>query len=447
MPRDKLQNANSTRNRKYESGVRMRQRTLLLCLLLAGSIGSLLFSYRHATRWTPSFSITDKLRNASINAVFPLALNTSSTSSILLVSAYFPVSKSKHSLGEYRAWLASFLAQIESPIYFFTPPEYADIVREARPAHLPLMLNTSFSTPWDIPPMHGLHEAYVDMYRRDREAFRHSPELYAIWNSKPYLLEEGLRNAVAVMAPSNSGTPPAFENAFWVDAGSFRVEHRYAQWPSSARVREVFAEGSRISGTPVDDLIFFPVYRQPNNEWKGWTEDQGPIDIDFSEGSFFGGSPRAVAWWKQEFYAQHDKYKAAGFFVGKDQTLINALMFLHPKRFITVWIDQPKPTSGHSVPSTRRHCGPEWYYYVYVLSTPQEQEAMRVLWEIAANSPWAWPSQWFRWLKAKWMWIDKRGPMSGHGDDYICPVNDVLSVDRLLKTQFGSGWPVTHSRD
>lgn len=38
---------------------------------------------------------------------------------------------------------------------------------------------------------------------------------------------------------------------------------------------------------------------------------------------------------------EHDKYLAKGIFVGKDQPLINAIMFLHPSKFISVWVGQP----------------------------------------------------------------------------------------------------------
>jgi len=89
------------------------------------------------------------------------------------------------------------------------------------------------------------------------------------------------------------------------------------------------------------------------------------VDIEFSEGTFFGSTPGTIEWYCKTFYRYHDHYISTppiGFslksttphhhphvkppadggtyppfhFVGKDQTLINALMFLYPHRFFTV---------------------------------------------------------------------------------------------------------------
>ncbi len=54
--------------------------------------------------------------------------------------------------------------------------------------HAPLTLNTSFSSPFDVPPLRGREEQYDAMHAKDREGFRHTPALYAVWNAKPWLL-------------------------------------------------------------------------------------------------------------------------------------------------------------------------------------------------------------------------------------------------------------------
>ncbi|KAJ7459706.1 hypothetical protein FB451DRAFT_958551, partial [Mycena latifolia] len=90
-----------------------------------------------------------------------------------------------------------------------------------------------------------------------------------------------------------------------------------------------------------------------------WLEDRGPIDIEFSEDqsrliislptcSFFGGLLRIVAWCSM-FYAYHDYYLAVGMFVGKDQTLINALL-LFPSRLIGMWLDDPLARAHADLP-------------------------------------------------------------------------------------------------
>lgn len=192
---------------------------------------------------------------------------------ILLVSAFFPLSKSKHTMHDYRNWLARFLQPIDTDIYMFVPPEMESLVRELRGARL-LTLNTTFSSPFDIPPLVGLEERYVKMHTQDREKHRHSPELYAVWAGKPYFLDEAVRNAGV-----------QYDYAFWSDAGSFRDEHRYAAWPDARRVQRVWEEGSRLSGTPSEDLLFFPTYGMPRKSMRDWREDMGPVDDEFSEGT------------------------------------------------------------------------------------------------------------------------------------------------------------------
>lgn len=55
-----------------------------------------------------------------------------SASPILLVSAFYPLAKSKHTDEEYAAWLAQFLGHVDTDIYFFTTPALEPIVRAAR---------------------------------------------------------------------------------------------------------------------------------------------------------------------------------------------------------------------------------------------------------------------------------------------------------------------------
>ena len=198
---------------------------------------------------------------------------------ILLVSAFFPLSKSKHTVSDYKAWLTRFLQPITTPIYFFTTPDMAPLILSLRGSGLPITINTSFASPLDVPPLKdgvGTRAMYEEMYTWDRERHRHSPELYAVWAAKPYLLDEGLTNAEA-----EGGL---YDYAFWTDGGSFRDDHDYTLWPDPQRVREVWEEGSRESGTPEEELLFFPMWAPPHQSMKFWEEGMGPIDNEFSEG-------------------------------------------------------------------------------------------------------------------------------------------------------------------
>jgi len=91
---------------------------------------------------------------------------------------------------------------------------------------------------------------------------------------------------------------------------------------------------------------------------------QGPIDIDLLEGGFFGGCKEAVTDYSTVFYQLHDLW-APNFFIGKDQQIYNAMLFLRPGLVVTYDI-----TSLHDDNAER--CGDRWFYYQYWLASPQE---------------------------------------------------------------------------
>jgi len=211
-------------------------------------------------------------------SLFPTKVDTTDVS-ILLVSAFFPLAKSKHSHEDYIGWLRKYLTKVTTHIYFFSPPEIENMIRELR-GDLPMTLNTSFSSPFDIPPLRGLRDRYEVMHELDPEKYIHSPELYAVWTCKTYFLEEGLRNS------KTNGFD--FTWAFWNDAGSFRDDQEFTVWPDQHRIREIFLEGSNLTGTRAKDLLFMPIWNSPGDELKGWQEDDGPVQPhdSVSEGEF-----------------------------------------------------------------------------------------------------------------------------------------------------------------
>ncbi|KAF7297844.1 hypothetical protein MKEN_01408300 [Mycena kentingensis (nom. inval.)] len=337
---------------------------------------------------------------------------------ILLVSGFFPLSKSKHPMSDYQYWLERFLRPITTDIYFYAPPEMEELVRRCRGSDLPITVDTSYASPFDIPPLKGLREPYEAMHAQDRESFRHSAELYAVWNAKPFFLD----NAVQML---NAST---YDYAFWNDAGSFRSDHRYTRWPHPARIRQLWREASALTGERTEDLLFWPLTGLPHASMRNWKEEDGPVDNEVSEGSFFGGSPSMVAWWRRVFYAYHDHYLRRGLFVGKDQTLINAILLLFPSRIISVWLGDPDaPAHVGLLPVVDQgalgNCGAEWFYYQFWLASEEEQDAMRELWE--ANARWS------------WTWWKERQK---------CRVTRVSALTDLLRHRFGPDWrPPLHT--
>jgi hypothetical protein len=114
-------------------------------------------------------------------------------------------------------------------------------------------------------------------------------------------------------------------------------------------------------------------------------------------------------------------------FVGKDQTLINALFLLFPSRFIAVWLGDPEaPAYTGSTPhGALGNCGPEWFYYQFWLGSAFERAAMRKSWDSSAR--WSWD-----------FW--RQRPQ--------CRVTRVVEMKGLLQRRFGSGWePPLHTID
>jgi hypothetical protein len=202
-------------------------------------------------------------------------LTPQSSTRILLASAFFPLAKSKHSTNDYISWQARFLSCVTTEIYFFTTPDMEPLIRNLR-GDLPITVNTTFSSPFAIPHLDGLEGRYQDMHEWDREKKRHSPELYAVWNAKPYFLDEAVKNSRM--------RGREYDFAFWNDAGSFRSESQCTAWPDPRRVDEVWEEGSKRGGRNKEDLLFFPITGVPHRSMRLWEERMGPVDSEFSEG-------------------------------------------------------------------------------------------------------------------------------------------------------------------
>jgi hypothetical protein len=262
----------------------MRTRLVALALIVLG-----LFSYLSLSIY---LSVSSDTRSVSI-LDSDSSYRNSSSSSVLLVSALYPLEKSKHSSVEYARWLSHFLGSLSTDVYFFTTLDVEPLVRDVLSLNsfsILVTINTTYASPFDVPPLSGLRESYERMQVLDRERHRHSPELYAVWNAKPFFLSEGLRNA---RLASSSGAAD-YDFAFWCDAGSFRSEHVYRMWPDPERVEEVWGKATAmVSGGNDSELFFVPMAGVPEVGVRTWKAEMGPVDWDFSQGtvlkSFSGG--------------------------------------------------------------------------------------------------------------------------------------------------------------
>jgi len=320
-----------------------------------------------------------------------------SSSSILLVSAFFPLPTSKHTDSEYASWLTLFLGQVTTPMVVYTTSSFAPTIKAVR-GSLPIIIDTRFQTPFEIPPLRGLEDIYQMQHTTlDPESRRHSPSLYATWNAKAWFLEDA--------ATRHSGNHSRW--FFWSDAGALREKHVFADWPDPYRTEELFSRASRSMNTSPPPLIFIPIFDAPESSTKtdGWTMANGPLNLymmsegglyqilpkvpltHYCIGSFFGGNLASIGWWSSTFYRLHDYYLSRNMFVGKDQNLFNSMMFLYPDQIFTVWPRDPLRREDQSAThfetqkhSLRSECTwDKWYYYVYWLASPKERRNMRSL--------------------------------------------------------------------
>ena len=128
-----------------------------------------------------------------------------------------------------------------------------------------------------------------------------------------------------------------------------------------------------------------------------------------------------MAWWARTFYAYHDYYASKGLFVGKDQTVFNAILVLFKERIITVWVYDPKaPAADKSLRflywiNLLGSCGNEWFYYQFWLSDKETRDEMKKIWLEPQRGKW--------WKKKS-----------------ECRLTRVSALDSVLKRTFGEDW-------
>ncbi|RNA07902.1 hypothetical protein BpHYR1_042651 [Brachionus plicatilis] len=250
-------------------------------------------------------SIALNKQNSSLNQ---LEINLRHTS---VISIYYDLSESKHSSRSYKKWTANFLKSVTSPLILYTDePTFANL----KPHFVSLDINATIyigQSHWDFFKLieKWRHRFYVEKYmtyqfQQDPENYIHSPDLYAIWNSKIFLT-----NKSAHENPYNS-------NFFiYNDVGAWRLGE-IANWPDS--------DFCQILSQKIGDKVLF-----------SQVNEYSMANADLIEGGFFAGTHSAIQNLTLEFYRLHDEWMDGKKFIGKDQTLMNELTFkLIPRRII-----------------------------------------------------------------------------------------------------------------
>ena len=152
-------------------------------------------------------------------------------SKVTIVSCYYPLPKSKHSIQEYLQWLSNFLTYVDSPLVIFSEGPMVDRIRDLRMkagwAERCIVIEKPFSTlKFSSPEWIDIWEKQVKM---SNYASIHNQELYRIWANKSFFVEEAMNRN-----PFNS------EYFVWCDAGCWRDEFTAGLcgpgWPLSEKI-------------------------------------------------------------------------------------------------------------------------------------------------------------------------------------------------------------------
>jgi hypothetical protein len=197
----------------------------------------------------------------------PTQDNLTVQNGITLVTAWYPppmrsqlpeglqhVHNGQETRAPYVAGVRRFLSETRSPLVIYTTPSMAKKLESVRNASLPTKFVTSYAEVWDIPIISPLREQFhttqraLDLASSDPDRERHIPSDYAVWNAKPFLLNEA--------ANSNPFNSSYF---FWHDFAAMRASVKpFRAWPSLRRVEAVLSRPPHV-----DTILLNVIGKQP----------------------------------------------------------------------------------------------------------------------------------------------------------------------------------------
>jgi hypothetical protein len=222
-----------------------------------------------------------------------------------VVTAFYPLAKSKHGVAKYIPWLQLF-CRIPCQLVVYTDASMEAQVREWR-GSLPTEVVVR---PFDSYRM--THPAMMDIWRRhhriDPEQRIHSPELYAVWAMK----QECVRDAI------QRNDFPSARWFIWCDMGIHRDPSKHAfyeTFPYSAVCAQVCPPGR---------IVFLEVKAIPDSYLTAWKNGTTMNTLNVGTtlgGGCIAGDREAWADFGPAYERLLEDFDHAGLFAGKDQTL------------------------------------------------------------------------------------------------------------------------------
>lgn len=234
--------------------------------------------------------------------------NQSNFSNITIMTSMFRFHKSKHTTEDYIKWSSTMFDSIGSPLVAYVDQYWSKrVIILCQRKNLTALIFV-YNNIWNL--MSDFEEKrkknYIEKYILDQlvnDPIKkiHSPEVYAIWNLKLYLL-----NKTANLNPFQS------HYFIYTDCGAWRA-NVFPNWPDIKFSSQV---GKRLSNRILIGQINIPNYKDIF------------IDKNYMEATFYFGSVRAIQEIADKYYSAHDKLLEKNLFVGNDQTILNLLTYI-----------------------------------------------------------------------------------------------------------------------
>ena len=226
-----------------------------------------------------------------------------------IVTAFYPLKKSKYDLGKYRAWIQNF-CKIPSAMVIFTTESYALEMYQWRKEFLDktvIMVRPFDSFAMTCPAMMTFWEK---QYTIDPNKHIHNPELYAVWAMKQEL--------VRIVLNDNKFKSKWF---VWCDIGIQRysaLQDFYQKFPSDV---ERLCKPGRMT--------FLEVAQIPEsyvNDWREGKPMEYPIPNTTLGGGCIVGDSEAWLEFGEAYKEMLKEFATREWFAGQDQQIFFAIL-------------------------------------------------------------------------------------------------------------------------
>jgi len=230
-------------------------------------------------------------------------------SEMTVVTAFYPLKKSKHDIGKYRAWIQNF-CKIPCTMVIFTNETYALEMYQWRKDYLDqtkIIVRPFDTFAMSCPSMMAFWEKQWSI---DPEKNIHSPELYAVWGMK--------QEVVRIIVNMNPFQSKWF---VWCDIGVQRysaLQNFYKEFPSN--VDRLCVPGR---------MTFLEVNKIPESYFNDWKESKPmayPVPDVTIGGTCIAGDADAWKEFGDAYISMLQEFAVRQWFAGKDQTVFFTIL-------------------------------------------------------------------------------------------------------------------------